>query len=176
MRAISLTVTISLTILTSLPGATEAGVYQWEDSQGVVHFTDDQEKIPARYRKKAMERAGDEERQAPAADATKKPAPSAIPDTAAAETSPKRELWQGRFRSLRSEKAMLENRLTVKRQELTDAQWRKRKFGKPGNRSEVTEIDEQISRDETRIKELDQALADLDIEASKAAVPLEWRR
>lgn len=179
MRINSLISVALFVMLACLTVTATAETYRWEDSKGVVHFTDDREKIPSKYRKKALERAGQEYgQQAPATEAARKPAPPPGPvDGAVSDTvAPNRDIWQSRFQSLRSEKTMLENRLTAKRQELTDAQWRRRKFARPANRVETTALEEEIIQTETRVREIDKALADLEIEASKAAVPLEWRR
>lgn len=177
MRIDSLISAALFGMLACQAGTVTAEIYRWEDSKGGVHFTDDQDKIPSKYRKKALERDWQKDgQQTPPTEAARKPAPRPADGAASDKVAPNRDIWQGRFQSLRSEKAMLENRLTVKRQELTDAQWRRRKFARPGNRVETTALDEEISRDEARIKEIDKALADLDIEASKAAVPLEWRK
>ncbi len=35
------------------PAPARADIYQWEDSQGTIHFTDDATTIPAKYRKNA---------------------------------------------------------------------------------------------------------------------------
>lgn len=38
-----------------VPAISAASAYQWRDDQGVVHFTDDSDKIPERYLKRAKE-------------------------------------------------------------------------------------------------------------------------
>lgn len=37
------------------PGISRADIYQWEDDQGTLHFTDDVSRIPPPYRKKATQ-------------------------------------------------------------------------------------------------------------------------
>lgn len=40
-------------VLFLFPAASRADIYQWEDNQGTMHFTDDVSTIPAQYRKEA---------------------------------------------------------------------------------------------------------------------------
>jgi hypothetical protein len=42
---------VACLLLLLSPAASRADIYQWEDSQGTVHFTDDVTTIPAKYRK-----------------------------------------------------------------------------------------------------------------------------
>lgn len=61
-----------------------ASTYQWRDDQGVTHFTDDPDRIPARYLKRV--------RELDSVSAEKKPAPRAtVPDVPAAVAAPARE-------------------------------------------------------------------------------------
>lgn len=45
----------ALLLALCLPAISAASAYQWQDDQGVMHFTDDSDKIPERYLRRAKE-------------------------------------------------------------------------------------------------------------------------
>jgi hypothetical protein len=49
---------VACLLLLLSPAASRADIYQWEDSQGTVHFTDDVTTIPAKYPEKASPSPG----------------------------------------------------------------------------------------------------------------------
>jgi len=65
-----------------------AAFYQWTDEAGVVHMTDDPDKVPKQYRDKARRLQLPDSPPAPAAA----PAPQAAPRAAAGTRRPRREL------------------------------------------------------------------------------------
>jgi cell division protein FtsB len=77
---------------------------------------------------------------------------------------------------LRAEIKLLKDGLPAKREALTEVNRRKIKFQKGSDRSAFNELSAEITRDEERIKELEKQLYDLDMEAARNAVPLEWRK
>lgn len=178
MRNHSLIFAAFIALSASSADLATAEIYKWEDNQGVVHFTDDQDKIPARYRKKV--RALDlrmEEKQAAPVPATREPSSTSTEasDPGVAPTRD-RTWWQSRFRTLRGEKKLLEDRLPGKREELIQLNRKRAKFSKPVDRIAYKNLDEEIGKDEVRIKNIDKELADLEMEAAKEAVPVEWRK
>jgi predicted nucleic acid-binding Zn-ribbon protein len=84
--------------------------------------------------------------------------------------------WRARFGALRNEKTALEEGLVGKRERLAELRRQRTLFHKTSDRIEYNKLEESIRLDEQRINEIERSLADLDLEASKAAVPLEWRK
>lgn len=157
----------------------QAEVYQWVDGQGGVHFTDDLDKVPARYRKKVktIESAAPGERPIPPAAA---PAPVATP--APAEKKP--ELYNGRdqnwwstaFSVARDELRTAREQLAGKQESLTALRRKRVIYQRTRDRIAYNELKEEIGRDEEKIKQLQEKLANLESEADRAGVPPEWRQ
>ena len=75
----------ALFFLTALPCLAFGATYQWRDDAGVLHFTDDSDRIPERYLKRATESDATSAGKGPAAAGQKTDAPSAAaPEGAAA--------------------------------------------------------------------------------------------
>lgn len=160
----------------SLPGAASAEFYQWKDGSGNVHFTDNPDAVPPAYRNKVLKRQMETEgTQSQTPPATRRAEP-VEPTEFGTSSTRDREEWQMKFLKLRMEKKMLEESLPEKRKELVRINRERTKFGKPANRIAYDNLSKEIDRDEARIKQIDQELLDLDMEASRAGVPMEWRR
>jgi hypothetical protein len=151
----------------------EAATYEWTDDGGVVHFTDDQEKIPAKFRKRVKELniGNDQNVISPAA-----PAQGNTPSSVSPPASPSEGSWRLRFANLRKEIKSLEDSLpAMKDQEL--ALNRKRiLYGRTSDRIARNNMVESIAKVEERIKALQEELKSLNKEASDAGVPPEWRQ
>ncbi len=149
-----------------------ADTFEWTDSQGGTHFTDDIDKVPARYRNKAqklnVEPIIQKEQQAAPAPATR-PAQNLYGGHDEA-------WWRSRFSALRNEMKALQDGLPAKREAFMTKHRRHVIFSKPGDRVAQNDLDDDVKKDEARIEEIRKQLDALDIEASKAGVPLEWRR
>jgi hypothetical protein len=155
-------------------GDSFAGIFQWEGSDGVVHFTDNPANIPSAYRKKARELDLKSDVSTPAA---------AIPETAPVaqkqgpgDVQPDEQLWKRRYALLRAEIKSLNDGLPARREELIEIGRKRTKFQKGSDRIAYNNLSAAITRDEERIKELEKKLEELDLEAARSAVPLEWRK
>ncbi|GAB7027531.1 DUF4124 domain-containing protein [Geotalea toluenoxydans] len=155
----------------------QAAVYQWVDDKGVVHFTDNADKIPSKYLNKVRER------ESVNGSVTVTPStvqPGKQPDSGdTVDRAPVREdegVWRSRFSGLREEKKQVERGLVAKKEKLATLRRKKATYGRGSDRTAYYDQYAEIERDETRIKELEQRLRDLDAEAGRAGVPLEWRQ
>ena len=153
--------------------------YQWVDEKGVVNFTDDPDKIPAKYRKKAR-KITDLPPSAPSGASQQgggsEPPPTGGSSQPAPPGGKDEQAWRARFSSLRAEIKALRDGLPKKEEELV--QLRRKRVIYKGAQERVAYYakKEEIEQDEARIKELEAQLAALDQEAAKAGVPLEWRK
>lgn len=111
---------VILLLALCLPDQVIASTYQWTDDRGVIHFTDDADRIPDRYLKRVREIETKESRKEPGlAPETQQPpppvaspAPAAVPaDTASAAPNADRE-------RIAAELKDLEEELAEKRKEL----------------------------------------------------------
>lgn len=177
-----------------------ADTYQWTDSKGVVHFTDNPDKIPRQYRKKVKKRPS-----------VKSETPVSV-SPAAPKAEEKREAskapplygghdenwWRTTTGNLRQELAKLTEELPAKRDKLQflrrrwvismgrtpktgesvedlDSYVNKSALSTPGkDREAYYSMKNEIERDEARIKQIEQELADLELQATKAGVPRVW--
>lgn len=155
----------------------QAAFYQWTDAQGVVHFTDDPDKIPPKYQKKAR-RLNIPDQPAPAPK--EPPAPQASP-----QVSPPKEVipdgkgeewWRERYAKFRGELKTLEDGLAQKQTELVQLKRKRTIYVRARDREAVNVMQAEISADEARIAELLNQLAALELEATREGVPAEWRR
>lgn len=169
-----------LTVLVSNVTA-QASTYEWLDEKGVVHFTDDPDRIPAKYLKRVKERDSVKE------EATKPPSPPATESAAPVVSDDKgrdgriygghgEDWWRSGFATLRAEIKSLENGLVVKRENLNVVRRKRVIYQRGSDRVAFNDLNDEIKRDEAKIKELQEQLNALDMEAAKVGVPLEWRQ
>ena len=155
--------------------AGEATTYEWVDDGGVVHFTDNSDNIPAKFRKRVKEldsgRSG--EVKAPAAPAQESTTSS---QEGSAGGGHGVRYWQSSYSSLRAEIKSLEDGLASKREKLNQLRRKRIIYGRTSDRVAYNDMDQEISRDETVLKGLQEKLKALDAEADNAAVPREWRQ
>lgn len=163
-----------------LTPAGETATYEWTDDAGVVHFTDDKGNIPQKFLKKVKElnTGSDENVQSPAAPASQEtPSSASSPDRGVTLPGGKDEgYWRARFASLRKEIKTLEGSLSAMKNDLDKLRRKRVVYGRASDRVAVEKAAQLITRDEERLKELQEALKTLDNEASQADVPSEWRR
>ncbi|WP_298439361.1 DUF4124 domain-containing protein [Geobacter sp.] len=151
--------------------------YQWVDEKGVVNFTDDPDKIPPKYLKKARKitelspsaPSGPSQQERGSEPPPPQPAPTLI-------GGKDEQAWRARFSSLRAEIKALREGLPAKEEELVQLRRKRVIFKGAPERVAYYAKKEEIEKDEARIKELEAELAALDQEASRAGVPLEWRK
>ncbi len=161
-----------LACLTIVAATANAEIYQWTDKKGGINFTDNPNNIPPAYRNKAKEID-----VAPSIDV--KTPPQAI--QAPVDSSPgdygghDEKWWRSSFRAIHEEISSIENRLPDKKQRLEELRRKRTLFQKPSDRVAYYNLMDEIKADEQRIAELRKKLDDLDLEASRAGVPLEWR-
>lgn len=173
MKAIIIASVMSLVSMAAY--SAQAAVYEWVDDKGVVHFTDNADKIPDKYLKRAKEKSQENDRVTVTS-------PSGMEGTPAAGSNLKpvpvqdEEQWRSRFGSLREQIKGLENGLVAKRERLSTLRRKKAVYQRGTDRAAYGAQLEEIERDEARLKELDQQLQALDAEAAKVGVPLEWRQ
>lgn len=170
-----------IAVMCACAGVAQGETYEWLDDQGVVHFTDNPDKIPGKYRKRVKERAsvtGEAQRTPPTQEKPPVEAGGGTPLT------PKEELygghnkawWRSSFTSLRNELKGIEERLPAKKEQLVELRHRRTVYQKGRDRVAYNELSTDIARDEARIKELQDKIAVLDADAAKAGVPVEWRQ
>lgn len=181
-----------------------ADTYQWTDSKGVVHFTDNPDKIPRQYRKKVRKRPSVKS-ETPVISTTPQTlsAPEAAKKKEAAKAPPlyaghDEKWWRTTTGNLRKELAKLTEELPGKRDKLQflrrrwvismgrtpkegeslediESYTNKSALSAPGkNREAYYAMKNEIESDEGRIKQIEQELAELELLATKAGVPKEW--
>jgi hypothetical protein len=169
-------------ILTALAASPALGdIFQWTDDKGVVHFTDDADRVPSRYKGKV--RVQPTEPQAPAA----KPAPAQPEQVRPVVVQPEpagttlygghdEGWWRGRFLELRGSLAGIQNGLPAKRERLLQLNRERVLYTRARDRVAYYDLQAEIDRDEAQIAEFQKNLQDLDREASSAGVPFDWRK
>lgn len=152
-----------------------AVTYKWTDSSGGVHFTDNLDKVPAKYLNKV--RKVDVDTEIP-----KNEQPSRLEQKTIAPPAQKllgghdEMWWRSSFKVLRGEIKAIQNGLPGKKDELSNLRRKYVIFNKPSTRVAYNELNADIEKDEARIEELQKQLATLDDAAAKAGVPMKWRR
>ena len=155
--------------------AAHAEIYQWTDSQGGVHFTDNLNNVPATFRDKVQKvnvRPSivnpDNAQQMPAA-----PPPQTAPSLYGGHDE---SWWRSSFAAIRNEIKTIQDGLPAKRNKFTELHRRYVIFSKPSDRVASNQVSDEIDRDEARIGDLNKQLADLDDAATRAGVPFQWRQ
>jgi hypothetical protein len=166
---------ILLTVVMVMVAAADAATYEWTDSQGGAHFTDDADKIPAKYRNKARELVMTPAMVAPSQPQDQTVSP-AVRENVSNHGGHDEIWWRSIFQSLRDEMKNIQENLPVKRDQLLKLKRLRAVYQQPGERIAYYDKLKEIERDEARVTELQNQLADLDTKAAKAAVPLEWRQ
>jgi chromosome segregation ATPase len=158
-----------------------AAMYKWEDSKGGIHFTDNPDSIPAKYRKNAINRDSRENSsptsvniETPAQQAQSEPVQPAAKESSVVEKG--REYWQPRFNAIRTELKGLKAGLEGKRERMNEYRRKWLVTQKRVERQSFNQIEDEINKDEERIKDLEKQLEALDAEAARNAVPFEWRQ
>lgn len=178
-------------VMTCAAGAVAGGVYQWTDSNGAIHFTDDPGKIPKKYHGTVQEvvRPPDEESEpdgapAPEAQPTKpRPRPTPTPGSDSRQSTPSEAVdahghsqawWQQRVKEWQDKKVEAQAKLA-------DAQERlgRERFlnATTGNMKRIQEISAEVLTYEEQIREAEKMLTEeLPDEARKAQAPPGWLR
>lgn len=171
---------IALCLVLLVAVAADAGIFEWVDSEGVTHFTDNPENIPAKYRKKVKERDSAPLESPPAAPVAY-PALQPLPESKVGEEQRLRGghdewWWRAGFSEIRRELDGIQSKLAGKREQLSTLHRKRVVYQKARDRVAYNELDADIKQDEARVKELEDRLVTLEAEADRADVPREWRR
>ena len=163
-------------LLQLLPTTVDAAYYQWVDSAGVTHFTDDPDKIPAKYKKRAKKLELQEERSDAAAPAPQAAAPQAAAPRPARIGGQSEQWWRERFGTLRGELSLQQKLLAEKQARLVELRRKRAIYTRAQDREAVNAMQAEVSAVELHIAELQKQLSDLDLQASQASVPVGWRQ
>jgi chromosome segregation ATPase len=171
-------------IIFLIPISAHAAVYEWKDDKGVVNFTDNPDKIPAKYMKRVKKRPTvdiDTAESTPAAPQdTQRKTPAAAESVAKEKESlyggHNEEWWSSAFVKIREELKTIQDKLSEKKQDLEVARRKMVIYQYPKYRQAYYDVKSEIEKDEARIEELNKQLESLDNDASRAAVPLDWRK
>lgn len=171
---------VALCLILLAVAAADASIFEWVDSEGVTHFTDNPDKVPEKYRKKVKERESVTVESPPPATATP-PAQPPPPAPAAGEDQRLRgghdeAWWRTRFSAIRQELDGIQSDLPGKREKLSNLHRKRVLFKRSRDRTAYNELNAEIQRDEARTKELEEMLRVLEGDADRAGVPPEWRR
>ena len=164
----SLILLIGILVMCAVAHAT---TYQWTDNQGGLHFTDNLDKVPARYLKKVRKVDVQPVIQQPSQPAQQSIAPAAQKIFGGHDEM----WWRSSFKALRDEMKSIQDGLPGKKENLAELRRKYFIFSKPGTRTASNDLDAEIGNDEARIADLQKQLADLDDAATRAGVPQEWR-
>lgn len=156
-------------------------VYRWTDDKGVVNYTDDADRIPAKYRKKAQRTVSEPKAIPPAASPSISPPPAEEAQSQAAHRDREygghgEDWWRGRFRDIRDELKGIEEGGAAKRERLLQIERMRTIYQRSRDRVAYYDLKSEIERDEKRTADLKKALQDLDQQASTAGVPFDWRK
>ncbi len=157
----------------------QAATYEWVDSAGVIHFTDDPDRVPAKYRSRAKERES-----VKGEETVNTSPPQTGPVVQRPAIPAQRELygghdeawWRSAFSALRKEQKTLQDGLPDKKEQLAAIHRRRIIYQKARDRVAYNDLSQQIKGDEARIKELQEKLDALDRDATTSGVPKEWRQ
>jgi len=170
--------TIALLMAMFACSVAQADVFEWVDPKGVTHFTDDLNKVPAKYREKAKRRESATGDEGAASESLPRPAPGP------ASGEQKSMLygghdetwWRASFKALRDEMQGIQDKLPAKREELVALHRKRLVYQQARDRVSYYDMKGEIEKDEARIKEIEGQLTSLDADATKAGVPFEWRK
>ncbi|HET6421222.1 MAG TPA: DUF4124 domain-containing protein [Geobacteraceae bacterium] len=168
-------------IIFIIPASVHATVYEWKDDQGVVNFTDNPDKIPAKYKKRVKKRSSTDTETTESVPVTTRQT------TPPAEGQPVKEKeilygghnedwWRSAFGKIREELKSIQDKLPEKKQDLEVARRKMAIYQYPQYRQAYYELKSEIEKDEARIGELNKQLESLDKDASRDAVPFDWRK
>ena len=136
-----------------MPLVSQAATYQWRDDEGVTHFTDNPDRVPARYIPRAKELPsirGEVKGPSPASSTATPPAARSVPVTDQAD----RNRWQAEYGRLRNELKTIQDGLPGKKEELDKLHhtWTVRK-GRTPTKGETTAFENKQAKGETTLND-----------------------
>jgi hypothetical protein len=166
-------------LLQLCPTAADAAFYQWVDTAGVTHFTDNPDKIPGTYRKRAKKLKLSEEPSGVSKAGPQSSAPAAVPKASAAQGQElgghPEQWWRANYAELRGKLKVLQSGLADKQTKLVELRRKRVIYTRAQDRVALNSMQAEISVDEVHIAELQNQIAELDRQATSAGVPAEWR-
>jgi DNA repair exonuclease SbcCD ATPase subunit len=167
-------------LLQFFPPRAGAAFYQWVDSAGVTHFTDDPDKIPGKYQKRAKKLKISEEPSAVSPDKAQPATPGTGPKAAAPQppgvNGQSEQLWRERFSELRGELKNLQTLLAEKQEKLVQLRRKRAIYMRAQDREAVNSMQAEIAAAEQRSADLQNQIDALDRQATAAGVPAKWRQ
>ncbi len=163
----------------------DSGLYQWTDENGTISFSDNVKSVPG---KKGVRKRASIKGEVPS-DQTRQEKADGYPPKVLAKLygGHDESWWHGRFAGMRERIKAIKEALPEKREMLRTAHIKKvasDSLGYPtidhGNHWENRRIYKklyfEIKADEEKLAALEKELEATDTEASRAGVPLEWRK
>ena len=167
---------VSMSLLAAAGGAF-GQTYEWTDSGGAVHFTDNPDMVPRKYKGTMRVRESirsDVEDQSP----KQKPMPGTLTEPPKGEPlygGKPFAWWQMRYRELATERQGVAARLDEMKGKETAVKRKKLILQRASDRRAVKEVREEIASQEELLKSVDEKIGALEADAVRAGVPPRWR-
>lgn len=170
---------LSAAIVFGASAFAHADLYQWKDKEGVIHITDDLEKVPEKYRDKMKVRKSPKGKaQAPATTAPPAAEPAQPPQQKAELYGDyPLEWWMQNFSRIKRDVKSLEDSVADKKQFMSLFE-SGRRLGQTYSSSDVETYNRyksELPEDEQRLLQLKDELDELRRKATIAGVPKEIR-
>ncbi len=150
-----------------------ADLYQWQDKEGVIHITNDMNKVPEQYQDKVKVFKTTQQPQAPAQVPAPAPTPGAPEESTGLYGDHSLEWWKESFNNKNQEIGELQSSISAKNQYISIFE-AGRRFGQMFGSTEVetyNKYKQELPDDEKRLAELNDELAELKRKATSAGVP-----
>jgi hypothetical protein len=166
-------------------GKMESCMYQWTDSSGTVHFTDNPMRIPEKHSGKVKKREYIQGEVMSKQDNRKSESVKPIPANKAIQLCCGHDegWWRERYSSLRTRIRQIKEAAPEKQTRLRELHYsmcasvdQPYKGSHRENKTAYRKLHQEIRDDEEKIVELEKELEALEVEAPRCSVPLEWRK
>lgn len=162
----------------------DSGLYEWTDEGGTLNFSDNPLQIQGKYRKGAKKRESISGEVLPSQVQEKDTEKHRSANPAISLYGDHDEnWWRSKFSGLHAQLKRIKDALPVKYANLREAHINmdasrptKEHSNQLSNRDIYKLLSHMIKADEERVTALEKELAGLDTEASRAGVPLDWRK
>ena len=150
--------------------------YEWTDSGGVVHFTDNPELVPRSYRgtvriRDSVRGVEEQPQKRQATQGTLAEPPRGEPLYGGKPFS----WWQSRYRDLIAERQGAATRLEELKVKEVAAKRKKTILQRASDRAAVKDVQEEIARQEEQLKGVEERIGALEADGLRAGVPARWR-
>ena len=167
---------IFLVMLPEMPALAET--FEWKDDAGGVHFTDNPESIPAKYRNRVREResvGGGEVKTFPPAPLTSPAKEVIAPAGPESYGGHPLSWWRSGYAGLKGEQERLQKEIEEQREKVNTLHRKRLIFERASDRTALNQAREELARKEASAEELRTRMTDLEAEANKAGVPTRWQ-